>query len=174
LRAHINERKRTVQKMRDKGVKVGELMEKSPLFASEGKNVPFGERMALSSIWRVVRDSAELAGLNKEKVQPNCLVKAFEAELNRSLIDEETKKYLMGKPFHNVKYNVNEIEKKYLMCNFSKTELSKLAIIKEFIQSLGITELEREIQNTLEKYSQMTEMEAIRFIVQKELASRQK
>lgn len=172
LRAYINERKRKIQKMREKGAKVGELKEKSPLFASEGKNVPFGDRMAVSSIWRVIKESAELAGLDKRKIQPNCLIRAFEAELNRSNIDEETKKYLLGNPVHNVKYNVDEVEQKYLVCDFSKTETSKLAIIKEFVQSLGITDIEKEIQNTLKKNPLMTEIEAIKYIVRKELTSR--
>jgi len=172
LRAYISERKRKIQKMRDKGANVGELTEKSPLFASEGKNAPFGDRMALSSIWRVIKDSADLANLDKEKVQPNCLIKAFEAELNKSLIDKETKKYLIGNPVHNVKYSVDDVEQKYLMCNFSRTEPSRLTIIKEFVQSLGITELERKIRKVLEDNAQMTEIETIKFIVRKELTSR--
>lgn len=172
LRAYISERKRKIQKMREKGANIGELTEKSPLFASEGKNVPFGDKMAVSSIWRVIKESAELANLDKRKIQPNCLIKAFEAELNRSHIDEETRNYLMGNPVSGVKYNVDEVEQKYLMCNFSKTELSKLGIIKEFVQSLGIKGLEREMQNILEKNPQMTEIEAVRFIVRKELTSR--
>ncbi|MEA2089381.1 MAG: tyrosine-type recombinase/integrase, partial [Thermoproteota archaeon] len=138
LRAYINERERKIQKMREKGANVKELTANSPLFASEGRNVPFGGRMAVSSIWRIVKSSAERAGLEKEKIQPNYLRKAFEAELNRSPIDEETKKYLMGSPIHGIKYNVDKVEQKYLMCNFSRSELSKLTIIKEFVQSLGI------------------------------------
>ena len=170
LRAYINERKRKIYKMREKRTNVRELTANSPLFASEGKNVPFGDRMAVSSIWRVVKDSAERAGLQKEKIQPNCLGKAFEAELNRSLVDEETKKYLMGNPIQGLKYNVNKVEQKYLICNFSRTELSKLTIVREFVQSLGIKELETKIQTALEQNPQMTEMEAIRFIVHKEFA----
>lgn len=147
------------------------LTESSPLFASEGKNVPFGDRMAVSSIWRVIKDSAERAGLLKERIQPNSLIKAFEAELNRSLIDEETKKYLMGSPIHSIKYNIDEVEQKYLMCNFGRQELDKLAIIKEFVQSLGIKELETRIQKVLAQNPEMTEIEAVRFITRKECAS---
>ncbi len=170
LRAYVNERKRKIQKTRKKGVNVKELAESSPLFASEGKNVPLGDRMAVSSIWRVIKDSAERAGLQKEKIQPNSLKKAFEAELNRSLIDEETRKYLMGSPIHGIKYNVDDVEQKYLMCNFSRQELAKLVIIKEFVQSLGIEELETKIQKVRERNPQMTETEAIRFIMRKECA----
>ena len=171
LRAYINERRRKTQKMREKGAKVRELTESSPLFASEGKNVPFGERMGVSSIWRVVKDSAERTGLQKEKIHPNSLTKAFEAELNRSPIDEEITKYLMGSPIQGIKYNVDEVEQKYLICNFGRSELSKLAIVKEFVQSLGIKGLETKIQEILTLNPQMTEMEAIRFIVRKEFAS---
>ncbi|MCK4474371.1 tyrosine-type recombinase/integrase [Candidatus Bathyarchaeota archaeon] len=171
LRAYINERERKIQKMREKGANVRELTANSPLFASEGKNVPFGDKMAVSSIWRVVKDSAERAGLQKEKIQPNYLRKAFEAELSRSRIDEEAKKYLMGSPIQGIKYNVNKVEQKYLIRNFSRAELSKLTVVKEFVQSLGIKELEIKIQKGLEQNPQMTEMEAVRFIVRKEFAS---
>jgi hypothetical protein len=171
LKAYINERKRKIQKMREKEANVRELTANSSLFASEGKNVSFGDRMAVSSIWRVVKDSAERANLEKEKVKPNSLTKAFEAELNRSLMDEETKKYLMGSPIPGIEYNVDKVEQKYLMCNFSRAELSKLTIVKEFVQSLRIRELETKIQKVLEQNPQMTEMEAIRFIVRKEFAS---
>ena len=171
LRAYVNERKRKIQKMRKKGVNVKELTESSPLFASEGKNVPLGDRMAVSSLWRVIKDSAERAGLQKERIQPNSLRKAFEAELNRSLTDEETRKYLIGNPIHDIKYNVDEVEQKYLMCNFSRQVLGKLTIIKEFVQSLGIKELETRIQKVREQNPQMTEVEAIRFVMRKECAS---
>ncbi len=57
------------------------------------------------------------------------------------------------------------------MCNFSRAELSKLTIVKEFVQSLRIRELETKIQKVLEQNPQMTEMEAIRFIVRKEFAA---
>ncbi len=174
LRAYINERKKKIQKMREKGGKMKELTESSFLFASEGKNVPFGERMAVSSLWRVIKDSAERAGLQKEKIRPNSLRKAFEAELDASLIDEETKRYLMGSPVRGINYNVDEVEQKYLMCNFGRQELDKLKIIREFVQSLGIGELEGRIQRVLAQNPQMTEIEAIRFIMRKECASNSK
>jgi len=171
LRAYVNERKRKIQKMMQKGVNVREIAENSPLFASEGKNVPLGDRMAVSSLWRVIKESAEKGDLQKEKIQPNCLRKAFEAELNRSLMDGETRKYLMGSPVRGAKYNVVEIEQKYMMCNFGRQELSKLTVIKEFVRSLGIKELETRMQKVREQNPQMTEMEAIRFVMRKECAS---
>ena len=174
LRAYVTERKRKTQKMREKGADVKELTDNSPLFASEGKNVPFGDRMAVSSIWRVIKDSAERAGLQREKIQPNSVRKAFEAELHGSILDLETKKYLMGNPVQGMKYNIDKIERKYLICNFSRSELGKLIIIKEFVKSLGIKELETKIRNSLTLNPQMTEMEAIGFIIRKEFASHSK
>jgi len=171
LKAYINERKRKIHKMREKEANVRELTTNSPLFASEGKNVPFGDRMAVSSIWRVVKDLAERASLEKEKIKPNSLRKAFEAELDRSPIDEETRKYLMGSPVHSIEYKVDKVEQQYLICNFSRTELRKLAIVKEFVQSLGIKEVETKMQKVLEQNPQTTEIEAIRFIVRKEFAA---
>lgn len=170
LRAYIDERKRKIQNIAERVGRVKKLTEGSPLFASEGKNVPFGDRMAVSSIWRIIKESAERAGLQKEKIQPNSLRKAFEMELSMSLIDEETKEYLMGSPVHAAKYNVDEVEQKYLMCNFSRQELSKVKIIKEFVQSLGIKELETKIQKVLAQNPKMTEIEAIRFIMHKTCA----
>ncbi len=174
LRAYINERKKKIHKMMEKGGNVKELAESGPLFASEGKNVPFGERMAVSSLWRVIKDSAERAGLQKEKIRPNSLRKAFEAELDAYIMDEETKRYLMGRPVRGINYNVDEVERKYLMCNFGRQELDKLTIIKEFVQSLGIGKLEGKIQKVLAQNSQMTEIEAIRFIMRKKCSSNSK
>jgi site-specific recombinase XerD len=171
LRAYVTERKRKTQKMRKKGADVRELTDNSPLFASEGKNVPFGDRMAVSSVWRVIKDSAERAGLQREKTQPNSIRKVFEAELNGSILDLETKKHLMGNPVQGMKYNIGDIERKYLICNFGRSELSKLLIVKGFVKSLGIKELEAKIRSALTLNPQMTEMEAIGSIVRKEFAS---
>jgi len=168
LKAYINERKRKIQEMKEKEAEVRDLTTNSPLFASEGKNVPFGERMAVSSIWRVVKDSAERASLEKDKIKPNSLTKAFEEELNRSPMHEEIRKYLMGSPVPGIKYEVDKVEQEYLMCNFSRVELRKMAIIKEFVQSLGIEEVETKLKKVLEKNPQMTETEAMRLIVRKE------
>lgn len=174
LRAYVTGIKRKTRKMREKGADVRELTDNSPLFASEGKNVPFGDRMAVSSVWRVIKDSAERAGLQREKIQPNSVRKAFEAELNGSILDLETKKNLMGNPIQGMKYDIVDIERKYLICNFGRSELSKLVIVKEFVKSLGIKELEAKIRNAVTLNPQMTEMEAIRFIVRKEFASHSK
>ncbi len=168
LKAYINERKRKIQKMREKEAEVRDLATNSPLFASEGKNVPFGDRMAVSSIWRVVKDSAERASLEKDKIKPNSLTKAFEEELNRSPMHEEIRKYLMGSPVPGIEYEVDKVEQEYLMCNFSRVELRKMAIVKEFVQSLGIEEVETKLKKVLEKNPQMTETEAMRLIVRKE------
>jgi len=174
LRAYATERKRKTRRMREKGADVRELTDNSPLFASEGKNVPFGDRMAVSSVWRVIKDSAERAGLQREKIQPNSVRKAFEAELNGSILDLETKKYLMGNLVQGMKYSIVSFERKYLICNFGRSELSKLVIVKEFVKSLGIKELEAKIRKALILNPQMTEMEAIGFIVRKEFASHSK
>jgi site-specific recombinase XerD len=169
LSSYLNERKRRIKRMREQGKKVKGLAPNSPLFVSEGRNVPFGGRMAISSIWRVIKNSAEKVGLRKEGVWPNCLRKAFEAELERSPIDRDTKLFLMGRPVAGVKYDVNEVEQKYLLCNFSRTKLSKLAVIKEFVRSLGIEELETKIKNVQAQNRQMTEEDALRLLAHTEL-----
>ena len=169
LNTYLNERKRRIKRIREQGKKVKGLTPSSPLFASEGRNMPFGGRMAISSIWRIIKNSAEKTGLKKESVWPNCLRKAFEAELDRSLLDRNTKQFLLGRPTLGVKYDVNEVEQKYLMCNLSTTKLDKLAIIRDFVRSLGIEELETKIERLQAQSPQMTEEDALRFLVRTEL-----
>jgi len=173
LNAYLNERKRRIKKMREQGEKVKALTTISPLFASEGRNLPFGGRMAISSIWRVIKNSAEKAGLKKENVWPNCLRKAFKAELDRSTINRDTKRFLTGHPVPDKKYDINEVEQNYLRCNFSRTKLDKLAIIREFVRSLGIEELETKIKLLQAQNPHTTEEDALKFLVRTELGAGQ-
>ncbi len=170
MKAYLNERKRRIKKMREQGKKVKGLTPSSPLFASEGRNVPFGGRMAISSIWRIIKNSAEKIGLKKENVWPGCLRKTFEAELDRSPLDHDTKQFLMGHPVPDKKYDINEIEKKYLMCNLSRIKLDKLAVIREFVRSLGIEELESKIKRARAQTPKMSEEDILKFLVRTELA----
>lgn len=172
LSAYLDERKRKIAKMRKQGKMVDELTEESPLFASEGKNVPFGGRMAGSSFWRVIKNSAEKVGLQKESIWPNCLRKAFEIELNRSLIDKNTRKVLMGRPLPEVKYNVDEVEREYLRCRFGRIELERLAVIKEFVKSVGIRELEKKTRRARTENPRMSEEDAVRLVVREELGNK--
>ena len=169
LNTYLNERKRRIKRTRKQGKKVKGLTPSSPLFASEGRNVPFGGRMAISSIWRVIKNSAQRAGLRKESVWPNRLRKAFEAELDRSSLDRDTKQFLLGHPVPDRKYDVNEVEQKYLTCNLSRIKLDKLAVIRDFVRSLGIEELETKIKRVQAQSPQMTEEDTLRFLVRTEL-----
>jgi len=173
LNTYVNERKRKIKRMREQGKKVKGLRPSNPLFASEGRNVPFGGRMAISSIWRIIKNSAEKTGLRKETVWPGCLRKAFEAELDRSQIDRDTKLFLMGHPVPDKEYDINEVERKYLMCNLNRTKLDKLAVIKEFVRSLGIEELESKIKRAQAQTPQMSEEDILKFLVRTELADAQ-
>lgn len=172
LQAYINERKRKIQKMMNQGNTrdFRPLCAASALFASEGRNAPFGERMAISSVWRAIRDAAERAGLQKERFRPANLRRAFEAELKRARIDEETRLYLMGKPMKGIEYTIEKVEQNYLICNFGRSELTKLAIIKEFVQSLGITQIDYEVQAALKENPGMTKEEAMKLIMRRKCA----
>jgi integrase len=170
LKTYLNERKRRIKRMREQGKKAKGLTPISPLFASEGRNVPFGGRMAISSIWRIIKNSAEKTDLKKENVWPGCLRKTFEAELDRSQIDHDTKQFLMGRPVLDKKYDINEMEKKYLMFNFSRTRLDKLAVIKEFVRSLGIEGLESKIKRAQAQSPEMGEEDILKLLVRTELA----
>jgi site-specific recombinase XerD len=169
LNAYLNERKRRIKRMRDQGKKMKGLTAGSPLFMSEGRNVQFGGRMAFSSIWRIIKNSAEKAGLEKESVWPSCLKKAFQAELDRSPLDPDTKQFLVGRPVPDKKYDFDEVEQKYLMCNLSRTKLDKLTVIREFVQSLEIDELETKIKRVQTRFPQITEENALRILVRIEL-----
>jgi hypothetical protein len=68
-----------------------------------------------------------------------------------------------------VKYDVNEVEQKYLLCNFSRTKFSKLTVIKEFVRSLGIEELESKIKHVQAQNPQVTEEEVLRLLMRTEL-----
>jgi len=169
LSAYLKERKSRIKRMTEQGKKVKGLTPSSPLFASEGTNVPFGGRMAISSIWRVIKNSVEKAGLRKESVWPSCLRKAFEAELDRSPLDRDMKQFLKGHPLPDINYDINEVEQKYLMCNLSGAKLDKLAVIREFVRSLGIEELETKIKSVQAQIPQMSEEDALKFLVRTEL-----
>lgn len=173
LSAYLNNRKRRIKKMREQGKKVKELAPSSPLFASEGRNVPFGGRMAISSIWRIIKNSAERVGLRKESVWPGCVKKAFEAELDRSPLERDTKRFLKGHPILGKEFDVDEVERKYSMCNWSRTKFDKLVVIKEFVQSLGIEELETKIKRAQAQAPQMTEEDALNFLVRAELGRKE-
>ncbi len=173
LSAYLNDRKRRIKKMREQGKKVKELAPSSPLFASEGRNVPFGGRMAISSIWRIIKNSAERVGLRKESVWPGCVRKAFEAELDCSALDHDTKQFLNGRPILGKEYDVDEVERKYLTCNWSRTRSDKLVIIKEFVRSLGIEEVETKIKRAKAQDPHMTEEDALRFLVCTELGGKE-
>jgi len=173
LNAYLNERKRRIKKMREGGKKVKTLMPSSPLFASEGRNLPYGGRMAISSIWRVIKNSAEKAGLKKESVWPSGLRKIFKIELDRSPLDRDTKQFLMGHPVPDKKYDINEVEQSYLMCNFGRIKLDRLAVIREFVRSLGIEELEIKIKSVQAQTPQMTEEDALKFLVYTEIGGKE-
>ncbi len=174
LKVYIDNRRRKIEEMmkQDDTGEFNELDESSVLFASEGRNAPIGGRMAVSSIWRVIKDAAERVGLQREKFKPKCLRKAFEAELNRSLMDIEVVKYLMGKPTPSGKCEVEVVQREYLACNFSRTEISKLSIVKEFVRSIGLAEINEEVFAVMEKNPNMTEMDAIIYLTCKKCAIR--
>ena len=174
LNAYLNERERRIKRMRAQGKKTKGLTASSPLFASEGRNVPSGGRMAFSSIWRIIKNAAQKVGLEKENVWPSCLKKAFQAELDRSPLDPDTKQFLMGHPVPDKKYDFNEVEQKYLMCNLSRTKLDKLAVIREFVQSLEIEELETKIKHVQTQFPQITEENALKILVRTELGRESK
>jgi hypothetical protein len=75
----------------------------------------------------------------------------------------------MGHPVPDKKYDVNEVEQKYLMCNLSRTKLNKLLIIREFVRSLGIEELDTKIKRVQARNREMTEEDALKSLVRTEL-----
>lgn len=106
-----------IEQLRSKGVT---LKDEDPLFRSK-----YGNRLAMQSIYRIVKKAAERLGL-KERIWPHLLRKSFRKVLNRSDLDEDTKEALMGHVLPGSRGNyfdfhdIDEIEEKYNSCNFSR------------------------------------------------------
>lgn len=118
-----------IDQLESKGI---HLLDEDPLFRSK-----YGNRLAMQSIYRIVKKAAERLGL-KERIWPHLLRKSFRKVLNRSDLDEDTKEALMGHVLPGSRGNyfdyhdIDEIEEKYMQCNFSReTELGKKLPISE-------------------------------------------
>jgi site-specific recombinase XerD len=164
----VNAIKAYVEGMRKKGYK---WTDNSPLFLSRNLN-----RMVPSSVLEVVKKTAERAGLDPKGIWPHCLRKAFRKVLNASDIDEDTKETLMGHKLPGSRGNyfdlhdIDEIERKYLRCNFSRpgvgmSEEAKkemlLSLWREQAKLYGIDPLRVRIEKTKELGRKLTPDEEI-------------
>jgi hypothetical protein len=89
-----------------------------------------------------VKRTAKIAGLNPEGIWTHCLRKAFRKVLNNSDLDEDTREAVMGHKLPGSRgsyfdaHDVDEIEKKYLKCNFSRSEPLPENLKEEMVLSL--------------------------------------
>jgi integrase len=98
-----------------------QLKDEDPLFRSK-----YGKRLAMQSIYRIVKTAAGRLETGKQKIWPHLLRKSFRKVLNRSDLDEDTREALMGHKLPGSRANyfdfhdIDEIEQKYASCNFSR------------------------------------------------------
>lgn len=107
----------------------------TPLFLTQTN-----KRIIPTVVFTIVKNAAKNAGLDPKGIWPHCLRKAFRKVLNASPMDEDTKEAIMGHKLPGSRGNyfdlhdVDEIERKYAKCNFSRVEaLSEEEIRKKAI-----------------------------------------
>jgi len=107
-----------LEELKSEGVR---LKDEDPLFRSK-----YGKRLAMQSIYRIVKTAAGRLEIGKQKIWPHLLRKSFRKVLNRSDLDEDTREALMGHKLPGSRANyfdfhdIDEIEQKYASCNFSR------------------------------------------------------
>jgi len=125
-----------IQQLENKGV---QLKDEDPLFRSK-----YGGRLAMESIYRLVKTAVGRLGIEKRRIWPHLFRKSFRKVLNRTDLDEDTKEALMGHKLPGSRGNyfdfhdVDEIERKYLSCNFSRE-------VKTSEDTTAISDLRREL-----------------------------
>lgn len=116
-----------LEQLKSKGV---ELRDDDPLFRSK-----YGSRLAMQSIYRIVKTAVGRVGVDKRRVWPHLLRKSFRKVLNRSDLDEDTREVMMGHKLPGSRGNyfdfhdIDEIALKYEACNFSR-EAETNAVMK--------------------------------------------
>jgi len=107
-----------MQRLKSKGV---QLRDEDPLFRSK-----YGGRLAMESIYRLVKTAVGRLGIEKRRIWPHLFRKSFRKVLNKSDLDEDTREALMGHKLPGSRSNyfdfhdIDEIEAKYKTCNFSR------------------------------------------------------
>jgi len=128
------------------------LRDEDPLFRSK-----YGKRLAMQSIYRIVKTAAGRLEIGKKKIWPHLLRKSFRKVLNRSDLDEDTREALMGHKLPGSRANyfdfhdIDEIEQKYLSCNFSRE--SEAHTMRAFTDQLK--KKEQDIQKLKETIAKM-------------------
>ena len=115
--------------------------DETSVFISHSTTVS-NRRLREASIRELVKRTAKIAGLNPEGIWTHCLRKAFRKVLNNSDLDEDTREAVMGHKLPGSRgsyfdaHDVDEIEKKYLKCNFSRSEPLPENLKEEMVLSL--------------------------------------
>jgi integrase len=124
-----------LEQLKSKGI---QLKDEDPLFRSK-----YGSRLTKESIYRIVKTAAgRLDGVDKRKIWPHLLRKSFRKVLNKSDLDEDTREALMGHKLPGSRGNyfdfhdVDEIEKKYKTCNFSREAETSAIKIEERVEEI--------------------------------------
>ena len=138
-----------LQQLNSKGV---ELKDEDPLFRSK-----YGGRLAMQSIYRIVKTATGRLGIDKRRIWPHLLRKSFRKVLNRSNLDEDTREALMGHKLPGSRGNyfdfhdIDEIAQKYGSCNFSREVETSAINIDERIRGME-QDYTRDLDSLREKY----------------------
>lgn len=123
-----------LEQLKSKGV---QLRDEDPLFRSK-----YGGRLAMESIYRLVKTAVGRLGIEKRRIWPHLFRKSFRKVLNRTDLDEDTREALMGHKLPGSRGNyfdfhdVDEIEKKYKSCNFSREAETGAINVEETVKRL--------------------------------------
>ena len=143
-----------LEELRNKGV---QLKDDDPLFRSK-----YGKRLAMKSIYPIIKNAAGRLGIDKRKVWPHLFRKSFRKVLNKSDSDEDTREALMGHKLPGSRGNyfdfhdIDEIEQKYMSCNFSREP--EASAMRTFAEQLRKKEQDiEELKETVAKMQPMIE-----------------
>jgi len=154
-KATIDALRTYMQQLKSKSV---QLRDEDPLFRSK-----YGGRLAMESIYRLVKTAVGRLGIEKRRIWPHLFRKSFRKILNRSDLDEDTKEALMGHKLPGSRGNyfdfhdVDEIEKKYKSCNFSREAETSAIKIEERVEEIEAEyrekyeELRKKLEQKLEE-----------------------
>jgi len=138
-----------LQQLQSEGI---ELKDEDPLFRSK-----YGGRLAMQSIYRIVKTATGRLGIDKRRIWPHLLRKSFRKVLNRSNLDEDTREALMGHKLPGSRGNyfdfhdIDEIAQKYGSCNFSREVETSAINIDERIREIE-QDYTRDLDSLREKY----------------------
>jgi len=165
----------------DRQIRLGPLEDDQILFCSDNRRIPREKRpyspLDMTAPEKMIRKAAKAARIREWRhVTPHCLRKAFERALRNSSLNTKDQEFLMGHilPGSQDTYydfsKVEDLRAKYAKVRFFRaSEVDKVEMIKAFAKTLGIANIEIEIQRIKEEEPKITDEEAIGRIIKEKL-----